>query len=56
MTADGWAYGKLLHYPTGLGAPDAEGMTRAESSSTAVYVASERDNDAGSVSRMSVLR
>ena len=56
MTNDGWDYGKLLHYPTGLGAPDAEGMARAELSSTAVYVASERDNDAGSVSRMSVLR
>jgi hypothetical protein len=31
-------------------------MTRAETSSTAVYVASERDNDVGNVSRMSVLR
>jgi len=56
MTQDGWTYGKLLHYPTGLGAPDAEGVTRAEPSSTAIYVAAERDNEAGGVSRMSVLR
>ncbi len=56
MTEDGWTYGKALQYPTGLGSPDAEGITRAEASSTAVYVAAERDNLAGSISRLSVLR
>ena len=56
MTDDGWTYGKTLRYPNGLGAPDAEGLTRAELSSTAIYVSTERDNSAGSVSRMSVLR
>ena len=56
MTDDGWTNGKTLRYPNGLGAPDAEGLTRAELSSTAIYVSAERDNNAGSVSRMSVLR
>jgi hypothetical protein len=56
MTDDAWTNGKTLHYPSGLGSPDAEGLTRAELSSTAIYVSAERDNTAGSVSRMSVLR
>jgi len=56
MTDDGWTNGKTLRYPSGLGSPDAEGLTRAEVSSTAIYVSTERDNSAGSVSRMSVLR
>ena len=56
MTDDGWTNGKTLRYPSGLGSPDAEGLTRAELSSTAIYVATERDNTDGSVSRMSVLR
>ena len=56
MTDDGWTYGKTLRYPSGTGSPDAEGVTRAEWSSTAIYVVSERDNSAGDVSRMSVLR
>jgi len=33
-----------------------KGMTKAELSSTAYYVASERDNDNGNVNRYSVLR
>ena len=44
-----------LRYPGGTGTPDAEDVTKAESSS-AVYVATERDNDAGSISRPSILR
>jgi hypothetical protein len=56
MTEDGWTNGKTLRYPSGLGSPDAEGLTRAELSSSAIYVATERDNTAGTVSRMSVLR
>src|SRR5205823_12302901 len=48
--------GRTLHYPNGTGSPDAEGLTRAELSSSAVYVSSERDNDNNAVSRLSVLR
>lgn len=55
-TTDGWAAGKALHYPGGLGSPDAEGVTKAELTSTAVYVATERDNNVGATSRLSVLR
>ena len=55
MTDDNWTFGKALHYPSGGGSPDTEGLTRTDWSSTAIYVASERDNNGG-VSRMSVLR
>lgn len=54
--ADGWAAGKALHYPGGGGSPDAEGVTRAEPESSAVYVSTERDNSVGGTSRLSVLR
>ena len=27
---DGWAAGKTMHYPTGMGGPDSEGVTKAE--------------------------
>jgi hypothetical protein len=53
---DGWNAGKMIHYPDGTGTPDAEGVTRAERNTTAIYVSTERNGDAGSVSRMSVLR
>ena len=56
MTDDGWTNGKALHYPDGTGSPDAEGLTRAEWSSTAIYVAAERNNSDTMVSRLSVLR
>ncbi len=52
---NGWSAGKTLRYPNGLGSPDAEGVTRAELSS-AMYVATERDNDHGTVNRYSLLR
>jgi hypothetical protein len=52
----GWSLGKTLLYPNGGGSPDAEGVTRAELSSSAIYVATERDNDVGAVSRLSILR
>jgi hypothetical protein len=55
-TTDGWSAGKALHYPDGSGTPDAEGVTKAEAASTAVYVSTERNTDAGGVSRLSVLR
>jgi hypothetical protein len=55
-TDDGWTYGKTLLYPSGGGSPDAEALTQAEFSSSALYVGAERDNAGGGVSRMSVLR
>jgi hypothetical protein len=56
MTDDAWTNGKSLHYPDGTGSPDAEGLTRAEWSSTAIYVSAERNNSDSMVSRLSVLR
>ena len=54
---NGWSAGKLLRFPDGLGEPDAEGITIvAGASSGGVYVASERNNSANSVSRNSILR
>jgi hypothetical protein len=56
-TTDGdWTVGKALHYPDGTGSPDSEGVTKAEADIAAVYVSTERDNDANTVSRLSVLR
>jgi hypothetical protein len=53
-TENGWGSGKALHFVDGSGAPDSEGVTRAASG--ALYVSSERDNDNGNVSRLSVLQ
>jgi hypothetical protein len=47
---------RILRYPGGGGHPDSEGVTRAELSSSAIYVAAERNNSASSTSRLSVLR
>ena len=55
-TTDGWASGKTLRYPGGNGSPDAEGVTRANPTTAAIYVATERDNDNGNASRPGVLR
>jgi Calx-beta domain len=55
-TTDNWTAGKVLHYPGGAGSPDAEGVTRAELTSAAIYVATERDNADGKTNRLSVLR
>ena len=52
--AAGWADGASLHYPDGTGAPDSEGVTVVGDGSIAV--STERNNDNGSVSRLSVLR
>lgn len=55
--ADGWADGAVLRYADGSGVPDAEGVTVTDAGASAgVYVATERDNSAGSVSRPAVLR
>jgi hypothetical protein len=56
ITDNDWTNGKTIHYPNGNGSPDSEGLARAEWSSTAIYVASERNNDDSMVSRLSVLR
>lgn len=53
----GWAAGRTLHYPDGTGTVDAEGVTVAgDDSAGGVFVSSERNNDASSVSRPAVLR
>ncbi|WP_182920333.1 lamin tail domain-containing protein [Nocardioides cavernaquae] len=51
----GWTSGKVLHYPSGTGDVDAEGVTFANGSASGVYVAAERDNGNSSVSRNSIL-
>ena len=55
-TANGWASGKGLRYPTGNGAPDSEGVTFGASVADGMYVCSEHDGDDASTSRLSVLR
>jgi hypothetical protein len=52
----GWAGGKTLRFPTGVGNPDSEGVSRGDYAQPYIYVATERDNDASGVSRLSVLR
>jgi hypothetical protein len=48
-----WSNGKALAYPSGGGNPDAEGVTVAES---AIFVATERDNNVSGTSRNAILR
>jgi hypothetical protein len=55
-TAGGWAAGKLLQFPSGQSAADAEGVTLAATSADGLYIASEHDNAAASTSRQSILR
>src|SRR6185295_8195461 len=56
-TSNNWSAGKLLAYPGGGGSPDSEGVTFAETnSSSGIYVSTERDNNANTISRNSVLR
>ena len=55
-TAGGWEAGKLLQFPSGQSAADAEGVTLAATSADGLYVASEHDNAAASTSRQSILR
>ncbi|MET0767298.1 MAG: lamin tail domain-containing protein [Aeromicrobium sp.] len=54
VTANGWGAGKTPTYTDGTGAPDSEGLTIGPDGF--IYAASERNNAASSVSRMSVLR
>jgi Lamin Tail Domain len=55
--ANNWGAGKALRYTDSTGEADAEGITFAGTGSAAgLYIASERNNAANSVSRNSVLR
>ena len=52
-----WSTGKALRYTDGTGDPDAEGVTiSSNGSSTGIYVSTERNNAAGTVSRPAILR
>jgi hypothetical protein len=53
-TTNGWGVGKTPTYTDGTGAPDTEGLTIGPDGF--IYAASERNNSANNVSRMSVLR
>ncbi|MEO5926361.1 MAG: lamin tail domain-containing protein [Bryobacteraceae bacterium] len=56
-TANDWGSGKLLRFLDGTGDPDAEGLTFAGTGSSAgLYVATERNNAANSVSRNAIVR
>ena len=53
---NGWAAGKKTHYTDGTGEPDTEDLTFTTGSSAGMYIVSERNNQASSVSRPSILR
>jgi hypothetical protein len=53
-TSAGWGNGKSLHFPGGVGDPDAEDLTRGDYSSNDMYVCSERDGSGPS--KLSILR
>jgi hypothetical protein len=54
----GWEIAKTLRFPDGKGIPDAEGVTKAELGSSAIYVSIERDGNVGvsEIPRYSILR
>lgn len=56
VPASDWGSGRVLRYPGGSGSPDSEGVTHADLASPFVYVAAERDNAPGDLSRSSILR
>jgi hypothetical protein len=53
-TTEGWAAGKQLFFPGGVGQPDAEGLTVGGDG--ALYVTTERDNAQNTIALNSVLR
>jgi hypothetical protein len=56
-SAGNWAAGKDLFYADGTGDPDSEGVTYAGSSpANGIFVSTERNNLANTVSRLSILR
>lgn len=55
--SNSWGSGKTLLYPGGgSGSPDSEGVTFTEDSNQGLYVSTERDNNANTISRNSILR
>jgi hypothetical protein len=54
-TSSGWSSGKSLRFADGQAAPDSEGVTQGALDSSALYVSSERDDQDGGKSRLSVL-
>jgi hypothetical protein len=54
--ANGWTAGKSLRYLDGTGNPDTEGFAFADAGSPFGYAATERNNDASTISRPSILR
>jgi hypothetical protein len=55
-TSEGWSNGKTLTFPNGSGSPDSEGLTRTEWNKNELYVSTEKNNDASSTARLSILR
>jgi uncharacterized protein (TIGR03437 family) len=53
---DNWRNGRPLRFPDGTGDVDAEGIAFADFSANGIYVGSERNNSANTVSRNSILR
>lgn len=56
VSTDGWSNGKALTFPNGSGSPDSEALTRTEWDKNELYVATEKDTDAISTVRLSILR
>ena len=54
--ANGWANGKHTKFTANNGEPDTEDLTFTTGSDAGMYIASERDNKANTVSRLSILR
>jgi hypothetical protein len=56
-TTNGWGAGKQLRYPDGTGDPDAEGVSLVGGDpANGIYVSTERNNSANTISRPEVLR
>ena len=56
-TANGWSAGKTLHFPGGARLVDSEGITLTDAGPAGgVFVSSERNLDASTTGRVSVLR
>ena len=56
-SANGWTNGKLVHYPTGTGDADAEGVTfTGAGPGGGLYISTERNNTANTISRNVIIR
>lgn len=54
--ASDWSAGKALRYPNGTGNPDSESVTFGATVADGMYVSTERNNDASTISKLAVLR